>query len=202
MNLKRKNMNKKISISLLVIVFLLACCNNNQDDKKSETGIKKIENEDIKISKNMKKPIPEVARNLDDALKIFHDHNFGEANMDSINIDKIKVEFTNKLFILKIEGFKNGKIYRLKIDDNAQILEEKIEKDKNEKKLALDFDKLYPPTKAMEKTLENQAKGAWVRGYELKIENNKAVYYINIAEGRDVMIDGANGEIIDKIDFR
>lgn len=191
-------MNKKISISLLVIVFLLACCNNNQDDKKSETGIKQVENKDINISESKKKPIPKIARNLYDALKIFHDHNFGEANMDSINIDKIKMEFTNELFILKIEGFKNGKIYRLKIDDNAQILEEKIEKDKNEKKLALDFDKLYPPTKAMEKALENQAKGAWVRGYELKIENNKAVYYINIAEGKDMKIDGITGEIIER----
>ena len=116
--------------------------------------------------------------------------------MDSINIDKIKMEFTNELFILKIEGFKNGKIYKLKIDDNAQILEEKIEKDSDNKKLALDFDKLYPPSKAMEKALEGQAKGACVKGYEIKIEDRKAVYYINIAEGRDVKIDAATGEII------
>ena len=54
----------------------------------------------------------------------------------------------------------------------------------------------------MEKALEDQAKGAWIKGYEIKIENKRPVYYINIAEGRDVMIDGANGEIIDKIDFR
>ena len=196
MNLKRKNMTKKISISLLVIVFLLACCNNNQDDKKSETGIKKIENEDIKISKNMKKPIPEVARNLDDALKIFHDHNFGEADSDSINIDKIKLEFTNELFILNIEGFKNGNIYKLKIDDNAQILEDKIEKDTTNKKLALDLKNIISGVDAMEKALEKQSKGAWVKGYELKIEDRKAVYYINIAEGRDVKIDAATGEII------
>ena len=191
-------MNKRISIYILALIFLLAGCNNGSNDKKSETGTKQVENKDINISKSKKKPIPEVARSLDDALKIFHNHNFGQANMDSINIDKIKMEFTNELFILKIEGFKNGKIYRLKIDDNAQILEEKIEKDKNEKKLALDFDKLYPPTKAMEKALENQAKGAWVRGYELKIENNKAVYYINIAEGKDMKIDGITGEIIER----
>ena len=180
----------------MALIFLLTGCNNGSNEKKSETGIKQVENKDINISKSKKKPIPEVARSLDDALKIFHDHNFGEANMDSINIDKIKMEFNNELFILKIEGFKNGKIYRLKIDDNAQILEEKIEKDTTNKKLALDFDKLYPPTKAMEKSLENQAKGAWVKGYELKIENNKAVYYINIAEGKDMKIDATTGEII------
>lgn len=106
------------------------------------------------------------------------------------------MEFTNELFILNIEGFKNGNIYKLKIDDNAQIIEEKIEEDKNEKKLALDFKNIISGVDAMEKALENQAKGAWVRGYELKIENNKAVYYINIAEGKDMKIDATTGEII------
>ena len=118
--------------------------------------------------------------------------------MDSINIDKIKVEFTNELFILNIEGFKDGKIYKLKIDDNAQILEEKIEKDTTNKKLALDFKNIISGVDAMEKALESQSKGAWVKGYELKIEDKKAVYYINIAEGRDVNIDATSGEIIEK----
>ena len=123
-------MNKKISIYILALIFLLAGCNGKPNNKNSETGTKQVENKDINISGSKKKPIPEVAKNLDDALKIFHNHNFGEANMDSINIDKIKVEFTNELFILKIEGFKNGKIYMLTIDDNAQIIDEKIEDDK------------------------------------------------------------------------
>ena len=48
----------------------------------------------------------------------------------------------------------------------------------------------------MEKALEKQSKGAWVKGYELKIEDKKAVYYINIAEGRDIKINGSTGEII------
>ena len=191
-------MNEKIFTCILSLIFLLAGCNNEANDKKPETGTKQVENKDINEAKSNKKPIPEVAKSLDDTLKIFHNHNFGEANMDSINIDKIKMEFTNELFILKIEGFKNGKIYKLKIDDNAQILEEKIEKDYDNKKLALDFDKLYPPSKAMEKALEGQAKGAWVKGYEIKIEDKRAVYYINIAEGKDIKIDGASGEIIEK----
>lgn len=191
-------MNEKISICLLVLILLLTGCNNGSNDKKSETGIKQVENKNINEAKSNKKPIPQVAKNLDDAIKIFHDHNFGDGRITSINIYNIKMEFTNELFILKIEGFKNGKIYKLKIDDNAQILEEKIEKDYDNKKLALDFDKLYPPSKALEKALEGQAKGAWVKGYEIKIEDKKAVYYINIAEGKDIKIDGASGEIIEK----
>lgn len=189
-------MNKKISICLLILIFLLAGCNNEAKDKNFETGIKQVENKDINISGSKKKPIPEVAKNLDDAIKIFHNHNFGEANMDSINIDKIKVEFTNELFILNIEGFKDGKIYKLKINDNAQILEEKIKKDTTNKKLALDFKNIISGVDAMEKALEKQSKGAWVKGYELKIEDKKAVYYINIAEGKDIKIDGISGEII------
>ena len=191
-------MNKKIFTCILSLIFLLAGCNNEAIDKKPETGIKQVEIKDINIHKSNKKPIPEVAKNLDDAIKIFHDHNFGDGRITSINIYNIKMEFTNELFILKIEGFKNGKIYKLKIDDNAQILEEKIEKDYDNKKLALDFDKLYPPSKALEKALEGQAKGAWVKGYEIKIEDKRAVYYINIAEGKDIKIDGASGEIIEK----
>lgn len=191
-------MNKNISICLLVIIFLLAGCNNGSNEKKSETGIKQVENKDINITESKKKPIPEVAKNLDDALKTFHNHNFGEANMDSINIDKIKMEFTNEIFILKIESFKNGKIYKLKIDDNAQILDEKIEKDTTNKTLALDFKNIISGVDAMEKALEKQSKGAWVKGYELKIEDKKAVYYINIAEGKDIKIDGVSGEIIEK----
>lgn len=190
-------MNKKISIYILALIFLLSGCNNGSNEKKLETGTKQVENKDINISESKKKPIPEVAKNLDDTLKIFHNHNFGQANMDSINIDKIKVEFTNELFILNIEGFKDGKIYKLKIDDNAQILKEKIEKDTTNKKLALDFKNIISGVDAMEKALEKQSKGAWVKGYELRIENRKAVYYINIAEGRDVKIDATTGEFLE-----
>lgn len=190
-------MNKKVLIAFLAIVSLLTGCNNTNKEN-SETGIRQVENKDTKNSKIKKEPVPNFAKNLDDALKIFHNHNFGEANMDSINIDKIKVEFTNELFILKIEGFKNGKKYMVTIDDNAQIIDEKIEDEKNNKTLSLDFKNIISGVDAMEKALEDQAKGAWVKGYELKIKNDKAIYDINIAEGKDVKIDAASGEIIER----
>ena len=190
-------MIKKVLIAFLAIVSLLTGCNNTNKEN-TETGIRQVENKDTKISKIKKESFPDFAKSLDDALKIFHNHNFGEANMDSINIDKIKMEFTNELFILKIEGFKNGKIYMLTIDDNAQIIDEKIEDDKGNKILALDFKNIIPGTLAMEKSLKGQAKGAWVKGYELKIEDGKAIYDIDIAEGRDIKIDAVTGEIIER----
>lgn len=48
----------------------------------------------------------------------------------------------------------------------------------------------------MEKALENQAKGAWIKGYEIKIEEGKVIYDIDLAEGKDIKINGATGEII------
>lgn len=190
-------MIKKVLIAFLAIVSLLTGCNNTNKEN-TETGIRQVENKDTKISKIKKESVPDFAKSLDDALKIFHNHNFGEANMDSINIDKIKMEFTNELFILKIEGFKNGKIYMLTIDDNAQIIDEKIEDDKDNKILALDFKNIIPGTLAMEKSLKGQTKGAWIKGYELKIEDGKAIYDIDIAEGRDIKIDAITGEIIER----
>lgn len=55
-------MKKNISTCLLVIIFLLAGCNNGSNEKKSETGIKQVENKDINIAESKKKPIPEVAK--------------------------------------------------------------------------------------------------------------------------------------------
>lgn len=188
-------MNKKVLIAFLAIVSLLTGCNNTSKEN-SETGIRQVENKNTKNPKIKKEPVPDFAKNLDDALKIFHNHNFGDGSKDAINIDKLKVEFTKEIFILKIEDFKNGKIYMVTIDDDAQIIDEKIENDKDNKKLALDYKDIISGVAAMEKALEDQAKGARVKGYELRIEDGRAVYDMNIAEGKNVKIDATSGQII------
>lgn len=48
----------------------------------------------------------------------------------------------------------------------------------------------------MEKALEGQAEGAWIKGYELDVENERAVFEIDVESGDDVVIDAASGEII------
>ena len=115
-------MNEKLLAFLLCLAFALAGCANKDNLTDEESGIKKVQNYDKENSQDKKGNLPEIARNLDEALQIFHNHNFGDGRMDSINIDKLTVEFTNEVFVLKIEGFKNGKIYMLTIDDNAQII--------------------------------------------------------------------------------
>ena len=94
-------MIKKVLIAFLAIVSLLTGCNNTNKEN-TETGIRQVENKDTKISKIKKESVPDFAKSLEDALKIFHNHNFGEANMDSINIDKIKMEFLMAIGVEKI----------------------------------------------------------------------------------------------------
>ena len=186
-------MKIKILISLLSLGLVLTGCNSDLSDEKAGGGIKEVSTEEEKPKPIKNKPIP---TNLDAAFKAFHAHNFGDMTEGSINIDKLTVRFTKEIFIIDIEGFKNDKSYRLTIGDDGKTLEEKVIKDNNKKSLALDLKNLYPPTKAMEKALAGQNEGARVKGYEIGIENGKAIYKVDLAEGKDVKINGATGEII------
>lgn len=191
-------MIKKLLATVLALAFIFAGCNNKENLTKNEDGIKKVQNYDKENRQDKKENLPKFASSLDEAVQIFHNYNFGDGRIDSINIDRLKVEFTKDIFTLKIEGFKNGKIYMLTINDNAQIIDEKIEDDKDNKRLALDFKDIIPGTEVMEKALDGQSKGAWVKGYELKIEDGKAIYDIDVAEGEDVIINATNGKVIKK----
>src|SRR5699024_6735402 len=118
-----------------------------------------------KPNEEEKEKVPEFATNADEALKIFHDHNFGDGSVDAINIDKLKVEILDNDLIYKIEGFKDGKEYKLKINNKGKILEEEIEDDDDNKKLAIDFSKIISGVDAMEKALEGQDEGVQVKEY-------------------------------------
>ena len=208
---------KNLSLILLASLLLGAC--GNKDAKPAEkpkqevsqvketkqeesqvdetkTGVKVVKDDGKKPNEEEKEKVPEFATNADEALKIFHDHNFGDGSNDAINIDKLKVKILDKDIIYSIEGFKDGKEYQLKINNNGEILEEKIEDDDDNKKLAIDFTKIISGVDAMDKALEGQGEKAWVKEYEMKIEDGKAVYDIYVENGEDVKIDAESGEII------
>lgn len=200
---------KNLSLILLASLLLGAC--ENKDAKPAEetkqeesqvdetkTGVKEVKDNDKKPNEEEKEKVPEFATNADEALKIFHDHNFGDGSNDAINIDKIKVEILDKDIIYSIEGFKDGKEYQLKINNNGKILEEKIEDDDGKKKLAIDFTKIISGEDAWEKSLEGEARDVKVKEYELKIEDGKVVYEIELDNGKDVKIDATTGEIIER----
>lgn len=198
---------KNLSLILLASLILGACGNKEvkptekpkQETSQVEdtnTGVKEVSEDDKKTDDTDKEKAPEVAMNMEDAVKIFHEHNFGDASADSFNFDKIKVEILDKDIIYSIEGFKDGKEYQLKINNNGKILEEKIEDDDDKKKLAIDFTNIISGVDAMEKALEGQAEDVKVKEYELKIEDGKVVYDIELDNGKDVKIDATTGDII------
>ena len=214
---------KNLSLILLASLLLGACGNKEakpaedvkqdasqvEDAKPAEdvkqdasqvedtnTGVKEVSDDDKKSSNTEKEKAPEVAMNMEDAVKIFHEHNFGDGSADALNIDKFKVEILDKDIIYEIEGFKDGKAYQLKINNNGEILEEEIEDDDDKKKLAIDFSKIISGVDAMEKSLEGQAEDVKVKEYELKIEDGKTVYEVELDNDKDVKIDATTGDII------
>lgn len=198
---------KNLSLILLTSLLLGACGNKEAkpaEDVKQEasqvedtnTGVKEVSDDDKDTSD--KEKAPEVAMNMEDAVKIFHEHNFGDASADSFNFDKLKVEILDKDIIYSIEGFKDGKEYQLKINNNGEILEEEIEDDDDNKKLAIDLTKIISGVDAWEKALEGEARDVKVKEYELKIEDNKTVYEVELDNGKDVKIDATTGEIIER----
>lgn len=198
-------MNKKLLIGLLALTLILPGCSKVNLGKlkreihfnKADKAIREVENKEKNPDTIKVNPTPQVATNLEDALKIYLNHNFGDGSLENINIERLKLELFGDTFTFEIDGFKDGKEFKLRIRDNGEILDEKIN-DSDDKKYAIDFEKIISGTEAMEIALKNENKGCWVKGYELKIENDKAVYDIDIADGKNVKIEAASGEIIER----
>lgn len=200
---------KNLSLILLASLLLGACGNKEAkpaEKPKKETkqvedtnsGVREVADDGKNTSDTKKEKAPAVAMNMEDAVKIFHEHNFGDGSADALNIDKFKVEILDKDIIYEIEGFKDGKEYQLKINNNGKILEEEIEDDDDNKKLAIDFSKIISGVDAMEKALEGQDEGVQVKEYEIKIEDGKTVYEVELDNDKDVTIDATTGDIIEK----
>ena len=202
-------MNKKLVLLLASALVLGACGNKDakpaEETKQEEsqveetnTGVKEVAEDDKDTSNTEKEKAPEVAMNMEDAIKIFHEHNFGDASADSFNFDKLKVEVLDNDIIYEIEGFKDGKKYKLKINNNGEILEKEIEDDDDKKKLAIDLTKIISGEDAWEKSLEGQAEDVKVKEYELKIEDGKTVYEVKLDNDKNVTIDATTGDIIER----
>lgn len=198
---------KNLSLILLASLLLGACGNKEAkpaEDVKQEasqvedtnSGVREVSDDNKKSANTDKEKAPEVATNMEDAVKIFHEHNFGDGSANALNIDKLKVEILDNDIIYEIEGFKDGKEYQLKINNNGEILEEELEDDDDKKTLAIDFAKVISGVDAMEKALEDEARDVKVKEYELKIEDGKTVYEVELDNGKDVKIDATTGEII------
>lgn len=195
--------NKKILLGLLALTFIFQGCSNINPStlkkqihfNKAENSIREVENKKKSPSKVDRKPLPELATNLEDGLKIYLNETFDDGSLEDINIERLRVELIGDPITFEIDGFRNKKEYKLRIRDNGEIIDEKIA-DCGDKKYAIDFKTIISGKEAMEKALEGKNKNRWIKGYELRIENRRAIYDIDIADSKNIKINAASGEII------
>lgn len=193
--------NKNLALVLATAVLLGACGNQaakpKEEVKQEESqtaenkdAVKKVSNDAQSPAKD---PIPATEKTLEEAIDAFYAHYKDE----TIELTSAGLDEENGKYCYEINGFKDGEEYEAVLDANTlEVVSEKKEAEDDSNVLVIDRTKLITAKEAMDKALDGQSKGAWVKGYELKIENGKAVYDVDIAEGRDVKINAASGEII------
>lgn len=193
--------NKNLALVLATALVLGACGNQaakpaeeakTEDTQVSDNkdAVKEVSN-DAKTS--AKDPIPATEKTLEEAIDAFYAH-FGD---DAIELTGAGFDEEDGKYCYEINGFKDGQEYEAVLDANTlEVISEKKEAEDDANVLVIDRTKLITGKEAMEKALEGQADGVYVEGYELEVENGKAIYDIDLENASDVKIDAASGEII------
>lgn len=193
--------NKNLALVLATALVLGACGNQAAkpaEEAKTEDSqvadnkdaVKEVSN-DAKTS--AKDPIPATEKTLEEAIDAFYTH-FGD---ETIELTGAGFDEEDGKYCYEINGFKEGEEYELVLDANTlEVVSEKKETEDDANVLVIDRTKLITGKEAMEKSLEGQADGVYVEGYELEVENGKAIYDIDLENAEDVKIDAATGEII------
>lgn len=199
--------NKNLALVLATALVLGACGNEaakpNEESKPAETETTEkaetTENNDVvkEVSKDTetaaKDPIPATEKTLEEAIDTFYTH-YGD---DTIELTGAELDEEDGKYCYGINGFKDGEEYELVLDANTlEVVSENKETEDDTNVLVIDRTSLITAKEAMEKALEGQAEGVYVEGYELEVENDKAVFGIDLENAEDVVIDAASGEII------
>lgn len=196
--------NKNLALVLATALVLGACGNEaakpNEESKPAETETAETtENNDVvkEVSNDTetaaKDPIPATEKTLEEAIDTFYTH-YGD---DTIELTGADLDEEDGKYCYEINGFKDGEEYDLVLDANTlEVVSENKETEDDTNVLVIDRTSLITAKEAMEKALEGQAEGVYVEGYELEVENDKAVYGIDLENAEDVIIDAASGEII------
>ena len=193
--------NKNLALVLATAIVLGACGNQAakpaEETKQEESQV--AENNDVvkevsnDAESSAKDPIPATEKNLEEAIDAFYTH-FGN---EAIDLTGAGLEEEDGKYCYEINGFKDGEEYELVLDANTlDVISENKETEDDANVLVIDRTKLITAKEAMEKALEGQADGVYVEGYELEVENGKAIYDIDLENASDVKIDAASGEII------
>lgn len=197
--------NKKLIMILVAGLALSAC--GNQAAKPANDGAKEVKQEESQVAENndavkevandantaAKNPIPATEKTLEEAIDAFYAHYKDEA----IELTSAELDEENGKYCYGVKGFKDGQEYEAVLDANTlEVISEKTEAEDDTKVMAIDRKAIITGKEAMEKALEGQADSVYVKGYELEVENGKAVYDIDLENAEDVRIDAATGEII------
>lgn len=192
--------NKKIIMILAAGLALSAC--GNQAAKPADNAAKEVKQEESKDAVKevtndtkaaAKEPIPTTEKTLEEAIDAFYAHFKDE----TIELTSAELDEENGKYCYGIKGFKDGQEYEAVLDANTlEIISEKTETEDDTKIMAIDRKAIKTAKEAMEKALEGQAENVYIEGYELEVENGKAVYDIDLENAEDVKIDAATGDII------
>lgn len=193
--------NKNLALVLATALVLGACGNQAakpaEETKTEESQV--AENKDAvkevsnKAQTSAKDPIPATEKTLEEAIDAFYTH-FGD---DAIELTGAGFDEEDGKYCYEINGFKDGQEYELVLDANTlEVISENKEAEDDNTIMAIDRASLITGKEAMEKALEDQADGVYVEGYELEVENGKAIYDIDLENAEDVKIDAATGEIL------
>ena len=197
--------NKKLIMILAAGLALSAC--GNQAAKPANDGAKEVKQEESQVAENndavkevsndantaAKEPIPSTEKTLEEAIDAFYAHYKDEA----IELTSAELDEENGKYCYGVKGFKDGQEYEAVLDANTlEVISEKTEAEDDTKVMAIDRKAIITGKEAMEKALEGQAENVYIEGYELEVENGKAVYDIDLENAEDVRIDAATGEII------
>lgn len=195
--------NNKLIMILAAGLALSACGNQAPADKAT----KEVKQEENQVAENndavkevtndtkaaAKEPIPATEKTLEEAIDAFYAHFKDE----TIELTSAELDEENGKYCYGIKGFKDGQEYEAVLDANTlEIISEKTETEDDTTVMAIDRKAIKTAKEAMEKALEGQAENVYIEGYELEVENGKAVYDIDLENAEDVRIDAATGEII------
>ena len=191
---------------ILAAGLALSAC-GNQAAKPANDGAKEVKQEESQVAENndavkevsndantaAKEPIPTTEKTLEEAIDAFYAHYKDEA----IELTSAELDEENGKYCYGVKGFKDGQEYEAVLDANTlEVISEKTEAEDDTKVMAIDRKAIITAKEAMEKALEGQAENVYIEGYEIEVENGKAVYDIDLENAEDVRIDAASGEII------
>ena len=195
--------NKSLLLALAAAVVLGSCGNqeaNTTEEVKTEESqtiesndsndaVKEVATDDESGAKD---PIPATEKTLEEAIDAFYAH-FGD---DAIELTSAEYDEDDGKYVYNVTGYKDGEEFEAEFDANSlDLIKEEKDTEDDKKVLAIDRTNIITAKEAMEKALEGQ-EGAWVKEYELDVENDKAIYEIDIEDGKDVKIDATTGEIL------